>query len=116
MRIGAKGSLIDNISQGGAVARIDLDSGKIDSCFYTKRSSKATEDIAARVGKSEASIQATMRLLNLPEEAKKIMVKEKLTEDELIWLNDYHFQVYKRISSHISERAKKWLLEATKPL
>lgn len=47
LRIGAKGSLIDNISQGGAVARIDLDSGKIDSCFYTKRSSKATEDIVA---------------------------------------------------------------------
>ena len=44
------------------------------------------------------------------------IIKEKLTEDELIWLNDYHFQVYKRISSHISERAKKWLLEATKPL
>ena len=44
------------------------------------------------------------------------IIKEKLTEDELIWLNDYHFQVYNRLSSHISERAKKWLLEATKPL
>ena len=39
-----------------------------------------TEDIAAKVGKSEASIQSTIRLLNLPDEAKKIMVKEKLTE------------------------------------
>ena len=38
------------------------------------------EDIAAKVGKSEATIQNTMRLLNLPEDAKKIMVKEKLTE------------------------------------
>ena len=37
-------------------------------------------DIAAKVGKSEASIQGTMRLLNLPEEVKKTMVKEKLTE------------------------------------
>ena len=37
-------------------------------------------DIAAKVGKSEASIQGTMRLLNLPDDAKKIMVKEKLTE------------------------------------
>ncbi|MBR3172631.1 ParB/RepB/Spo0J family partition protein [Candidatus Saccharibacteria bacterium] len=37
-------------------------------------------DIAARVGKSEQTIQSTMRLLNLPDEAKKIMVKEKLTE------------------------------------
>lgn len=40
----------------------------------------STEDIAAKVGKSEASIQNTMRLLNLPDEVKKIMVKEKLSE------------------------------------
>lgn len=40
----------------------------------------STRDIAARVGKSEASIQGTMRLLNLPDEVKKIMVKEKLSE------------------------------------
>ena len=38
------------------------------------------EDIAAKVGKSETSVQNTMRLLSLPEEVKKIMVKEKLTE------------------------------------
>ena len=38
------------------------------------------EDIAAKVGKSEASIQNTLRLLNLPDDVKKIMVKEKLTE------------------------------------
>ncbi len=40
----------------------------------------STKDIATRVGKSEASIQGTMRLLNLPDEVKKIMVKEKLSE------------------------------------
>ena len=38
------------------------------------------EDIAAKVGKSETSITGTMRLLNLPDDVKKIMVKEKLTE------------------------------------
>lgn len=38
------------------------------------------EDIAAKVGKSETSIQNTLRLLNLPEDVKRIMVKEKLTE------------------------------------
>ena len=38
------------------------------------------KDIAAKVGKSEASVQSTMRLLNLPEEVKKTMVKEKLSE------------------------------------
>ena len=40
----------------------------------------STEDIAAKVGKSEASIQNTMRLLNLPDDIKRTMVKEKLTE------------------------------------
>lgn len=40
----------------------------------------SSEDIATKVGKSEASIQNTLRLLNLPEDVKKIMVKEKLSE------------------------------------
>lgn len=38
------------------------------------------EDIAAKVGKSETTIQNTLRLLNLPEDVKHTMVKEKLTE------------------------------------
>ena len=38
------------------------------------------EDIASRVGKSETSINNTMRLLSLPDDVKKIMVKERLTE------------------------------------
>ena len=37
-------------------------------------------DIGAKVGKSESTVQTTMRLLTLPEEAKRIMVKEKLSE------------------------------------
>lgn len=37
-------------------------------------------EIAKRVGKSESSIINTMRLLNLPESAKKAMVKYKLSE------------------------------------
>ena len=40
----------------------------------------STGDIATKVGKSESSVIGTMRLLNLPDEAKKIMVEEKLTE------------------------------------
>ena len=38
------------------------------------------EDIAAKVGKSEGTIMNTMRLLNLPDYVKKVMVEEKLTE------------------------------------
>lgn len=40
----------------------------------------STEDIAAKVGKSESSVIGTMRLLNLPDEAKRIMVEAKLSE------------------------------------
>ena len=40
----------------------------------------STEDIAAKVGKSETAVQNTMRLLTLPDEAKKVIVKEKLSE------------------------------------
>ena len=39
-----------------------------------------TAEIAVKVGKTEASIQSTIRLLNLPEDVKKTMIKEKLTE------------------------------------
>ena len=38
------------------------------------------KDIAARIGTSEAAVVNTMRLLNLPESAKQVMVKEKLPE------------------------------------
>ena len=37
-------------------------------------------EIATKVGKSEQSVQNTLRLLNLPDDIKKIMVKEKLSE------------------------------------
>ena len=40
----------------------------------------STEDIAAKVGKSETTIQNYVHLLNLPDFAKQIMAKEKLTE------------------------------------
>lgn len=40
----------------------------------------SAEDIAAKVGKSEQTVHNTLRLLTLPEDAKKFMVKEHLTE------------------------------------
>ena len=42
--------------------------------------SLSSEDIAAKVGKSEQTVQNTLRLLTLPDDVKKTMVKEKLTE------------------------------------
>ena len=40
----------------------------------------STKDIAARIGKSDTSVVNTMRLLNLPEEAKHAMVEHNLSE------------------------------------
>ena len=37
-------------------------------------------EIGVKVGKSESTIESTMRLLNLPEDVKKVVVKEKLSE------------------------------------
>lgn len=39
LRVGAKDARIDNISQGGRVARINIETGTIDSPFFTKKSS-----------------------------------------------------------------------------
>ncbi len=50
---------------------------------YAKLASQfnlSTEDIAAKVGKSETTIQNYVHLLNLPDFAKQTMAKEKLTE------------------------------------
>ena len=40
----------------------------------------SSEEIGVKVGKSEQSVNNTLRLLTLPESVKKVMVKEKLTE------------------------------------
>lgn len=51
IRVGGKDSKIDNISQGGSVARIDIETGRISSAFYTKRSSgPLTADMESREG------------------------------------------------------------------
>ena len=62
--------------------REDLNAIELATAYAKLKSqfNMEVEDIAKKVGKSEASIIGTMRLLNLPDEAKKIMVKEKLTE------------------------------------
>lgn len=63
----------------------------------------SAEDIAAKVGKSEQSIQNTMRLLSLPEEAKKIMIKEKLTEGVMRPLISQDEKMIKKVLPKIVE-------------
>ena len=39
-----------------------------------------------------------------------------LRDDEKAWLNDYHDEVKKRLSPHVSNNAKAWLIERTKAI
>lgn len=52
IRVGSEGAKIDNISQGGRVARIDITTGRIDSPFFCKASSQTTYN----AGDKEANI------------------------------------------------------------
>ncbi len=47
---------------------------------------------------------------------KKLINKSLLTEHEITWLNDYHKQVFEKISSHLDQNEKEWLKSATEPL
>lgn len=39
-----------------------------------------------------------------------------MNDVEIRWLNEYHAHVYDMVSPHVSDRAKKWLYEATRPV
>ena len=44
------------------------------------------------------------------------IIKELLLQEEIDWLNDYHQQVYERLSPHLTADECHWLREATQPL
>ena len=39
-----------------------------------------------------------------------------LSDEELVWLNEYHQMVYNRLYPHLNEEEQTWLKEATSPL
>lgn len=48
---------------------------------------------------------------------KRLIVKELLAPEEVRWLDDYHAQVWERVSPLVeSEEARAWLFDATRPL
>ena len=47
---------------------------------------------------------------------KKGIIKDMLTAEEVKWFNDYHRNVYEKLSPSLNEEEKKWLLEATKAI
>ena len=61
------------------------------------------EDIAAKVGKSEITINNTLRLLGLPDEVKQIMVEKKLTEGVMRPLVSHDETTIKKVLPKIIE-------------
>lgn len=45
-----------------------------------------------------------------------VILPECMGEEELQWLNEYHSEVYKRISPYLNQREAEWLAEVTAPL
>lgn len=69
-------SIIENVQ------REDLNAIEMATAYAKLKSqfNLSEEEIADRVGKSKSAVVNTMRLLNLPDKAKKAMVEYKLTE------------------------------------
>jgi ParB family chromosome partitioning protein len=72
-------SLIENVQ------RTDLNAIEVATAFAKLKTqfNLSLEQIAERVGKSGAAIANTMRLLSLPEEAKKLMMQHGLSEGQM---------------------------------
>ena len=47
---------------------------------------------------------------------KSLIDKYLLSEEEILWLNDYHKKVYKLIAPHLSENERQWLKGACSSL
>lgn len=47
---------------------------------------------------------------------KKAITQEIMTDEELVWLNEYHQMVYDRLCPFLNEEENTWLKEATSPL
>ena len=85
--------------------REDLNAIELATAYAKLKSqfNLSAEEIAAKVGKSEQAIQNTLRLLNLPEDVKKIMVKEKLSEGVMRPLVSQDEKLIKKVLPKIIE-------------
>ena len=48
--------------------------------------------------------------------SKEAIAIHLLSDEELVWLNEYHQMVYNRLYPHLNEEEQTWLKEATSPL
>lgn len=58
----------------------------------------------------------SLKLSLYAQSAKKGIIKEMLTNEEIEWLNNYHQTVYEKLSPDLNEEEKVWLQEATASL
>ncbi|MBQ1344618.1 ParB/RepB/Spo0J family partition protein [Candidatus Saccharibacteria bacterium] len=67
------------------VQREDLNAIEIATAYYKLKEQFNLEDeeVAKKIGKSKTAVINTMRLLNLPDKAKHLMLKHKLTEGQM---------------------------------
>ena len=63
----------------------DLNAIEIATAYYKLKEQFNLEDeeVAKKIGKSKTAVINTMRLLNLPDKAKHLMLKHKLTEGQM---------------------------------
>jgi Xaa-Pro aminopeptidase len=47
---------------------------------------------------------------------KEAIVVEMMTDEELVWFNEYHQTVYDRLNPYLNTEEQAWLKEATAPL
>ena len=102
--------------------REDLNAIELATAYAKLKSqfNLSASEIATKVGKSEQAIQNTLRLLNLPEDVKKIMVKEKLSEGVMRPLINRDEKVIKKILPKIidegwtSRRVERYFSENKK--
>lgn len=47
---------------------------------------------------------------------KSIIVKERLSKEEIMWINAYHQQVEEKLAPHLEGAVKSWFLELVSPL
>ena len=44
------------------------------------------------------------------------IIKEMLTDDEVTWLNNYHTEVYNKLSPYLEDAETEWLKAKTQPI
>jgi Xaa-Pro aminopeptidase len=54
--------------------------------------------------------------LTLAPISKSLINIELMNKNEINWINNYHKKVYKKLSSYLNKKEKKWLKEATEAI